>query len=239
MTPLDWMICLPTIPTRAASRARLLAALLPQLEPYAGRVRVLGWLNVGTPRLAEIRDRMMLRADMYGAGYVSFIDDDDVVPPYFVAEVMAALEQEPVHVGFLIEYWKDGTLRSIVEHSFRHDRWWHRRKPAQNGRGELEIFRDFTHIDPMRIDVARSGRFAAARPHQMEDRSWCRQVRGVLHARDDLRTEVYIDKIMYQYFWVPDLSAWDDPRKTRALAAETAVRPKIDSPYFIWHEESL
>lgn len=218
MTDPTWAILIPTIVQREPLFLRLLDVLLPQLDAHAGRVRVVAWRNTGTPRLAELRDAMVRTAD---AEYVSFIDDDDLVPEFYVDEVERALSSRPDHVGYKLEYSVDGVPKEVVDHSLRHGRW-HR-----NIEGML--VRDFTHVDPVRREHAERGRFASARPGRAEDRVWCKQVRPFLF------TETYIDKVMYHYLWSQSTSSWQRPER---LAPAAGPRPVIDRPFFSWHERS-
>ena len=217
--PPTWTILIPTIPARAELFGRLLGVLLPQLDAHEGRVTVLAWRNTGRPHLGALRDAMLLAAP---GEYVSFIDDDDLVPAYYVDEVARALDGRPDHVGFQLEYTteQEGVQvgREIVDHSLRHGRW-HRNLEGQ-------LVRDFTHIDPIRRDLALNGQFARAKRGRAEDRMWVKQVRGWL------RTEAYIDKIMYHYLWSHEGSSWGPDRRV-----EPAVVPRADvaHPFFSWH----
>ncbi len=225
-----WAILVPTIPRRAALFARLMERLLPQLEPFGGAVKVVGWLNVGQPRIAEIRDSLYQYADeTLGARYASFVDDDDLVSSDYAEQIMDLLFWHPAHVGFRLDCYKDGRFKWPVEHNMRHRMWSIKRDPRTR---EISLVRDFTHIDPIRLDIARRGRFAAARPHQAEDRIWVKQVRPHLRGQP----HAFIDAVLYQYLWVPSQSAWDEPNRPHG---EHIARPEIDSPYFIWHPESL
>lgn len=215
-----WAILIPTIPQREALFLRLLAGLLPQLDGLAGRVRVVAWRNSGTPRLAEIRDALIAGAE---TDYVSFIDDDDTVPEYYAAEMLGALAGRPDHVGFKLAYYRDGALEEIVEHSLIWPKW------GRSAEGVL--YRDLTHIDPIRRDLALRGRFALARPGRAEDRVWVKQVRP--HVNRD--REAYLDKVMYHYLWRPDDSAWQQPGK---ISRSTSPRPRILHPCFSWHPQS-
>lgn len=220
-----WSILVPTIPRRAALFERLLDVLLPQLDELAGRVRVIAWRNSGEPRLAEVRDALV---DDAPGEYVSFIDDDDLVPDYFVAEVARALEQRPDHVGFRLSYEPlNEREHEVVEHSVIYSR-------AQGSRGwgrcrDGILYRDLTHVDPIRREIAARGRFAEARPHRAEDRVWVRQVRPLVE------TEAYVDKIMYRYLYDPDESSWGGVDRWLG-----PVPPRIEpaSPYFTWHPRS-
>jgi len=212
-----WSILIPTIGQRADSFARLMDVLLPQLDPYAGRVRVLAWWNNGDPPLGDIRQALVETA---GTDYVCFVDDDDLVPDYYVAEVVRALESRPDHVGFQVGYHVDGVLREVVDHSLRHRRWY---------RDAGGLYRDLTHLDPLRTDLALRGDFRRRmRRGRAEDRPWVKQV------RPHVATEEYIDKVMYHYLWSEAGSAWQNPDRIR----QGFTRPDVDHPHFTWHPES-
>ena len=222
-----WTILVPTIPEREQWFRRLLGVLLPQVEAYGGGVQVLAWRNAGERSLGEIRDGLMARAE--GSTYISFVDDDDLVSEFYVSEIMRAIIEHlgrtglyPDHVGFQLEYWANGELGEICDHSLRHGRW-HRNS-------EMKLVRDFTHLDPILRDKALRGRFAQAKRRRAEDRVWCKQVRPFLH------TEAYVDKVLYQYLWSEGTSSWQHPE--RILPAGTPL-PAIDHPHFRWHPESL
>lgn len=211
-----WTILVPTLGQREHLFARLMGVLLPQLGEYEGRVRVLAWRNNGYPSISEIRDTLLVSTD---ADYVSFVDDDDLVPEYYVAEIVNAIGERPDHVGFKMEYSTDDQHREIVDHSLRWGKW---------GRTlDGKLHRDVTHVDPIRRDLATRARFAV-RPGRAEDRVWVKQV------RQHLATEVYIDKIMYYYLFREDTTAWREPKKIKHVPG----RPVIDNPYFSWHSDS-
>ncbi len=220
MTSPLWAILVPTIPQRQALLLRLLDALLPQLDEPAGAVRVIAWRNSGRPRLAEVRDALVATA---GSDYVSFVDDDDLVSDDYVSRIVTAMHDSPAvhHVGFRVDYCVSGESREVVDHSLRWRRW-HR---TADGR----LVRDFTHLDPVRRDIARRGRFAAAKPGRAEDRVWCRQIRPLL------RTEAYVDRVLYRYLYSDEVTSWQHPER---LVPAGGARPAIDHPYFSWHERS-
>lgn len=219
MTAPLWTILIPTIPERDHLLRRLLAVLLPQLEQHEGAVEIRARRNAGEIPIGELRDAMLAEAT---GEYVSWIDDDDLVPDDYVAEVVAALAGRPDHVGYQVEYSVDGEPKELVDHSLRHRRW-HRTAAG-------ELVRDFTHVDPVRREHATRGRFAVARVGRAEDRAWVKQVRPFLH------TEAYINKVMYRYLWSPSGSAWQRPER---IAPAGTPLPTFDSPHFAWQRESL
>jgi hypothetical protein len=217
-----WTILVPTLGQRAALFERLLGQLLPQVEPYAGRVRVVGWFNNGDPPLADIRQMLLLDTT---TDYVSFMDDDDEVAEDIVARVMTALESGPDYVGWQTHYSANGKDHGLVDHSLRHGKWTEQKNPYR-------LLRDITHINPMRTRVAQRGDFRrGSRTGRPEDRPWVEQIR----ATRALKTEVYIDAPMYFYRWRRDTSAWQRPDR---IDRTPTRRPYVASPYFSWHPRS-
>lgn len=204
---------------------RLMDALLPQLDSHAGRARVIGWWNNGSPSLPRIRQAMVLGA---GTGYVSFLDDDDLVPSYFVDEVLTALEQRPDYVGFQVQCYSDGAPTAIAHHSLEFSRW-------RNLPGRFE--RDISHINPIRTDIAKRVSFSKARAGQAEDRIWAEQLRRGRY----LREQVFIPRIMYHYLYSTSTtpgqgSRWE--KHQRITTAASADRPVIEHPYFTWSPDA-
>jgi predicted O-methyltransferase YrrM len=213
-----WTILIPTIGQRAASFRALLDRLLPQTEPYAGRVRTLAGFNNGSPPLPELRQRMV---EAVTTDYLSFADDDDMVSPDFVSEVMSALEQRPDYVGFQVNYFTDGRLRGVIDHSLKHGGWREEKNPYR-------WLRDITHINPIRSEVAKAARFDVVAGGQVEDRPWVEQVR----VSGSLKVETYIPRPLYDYLWSRRGSAWQKPDKIR----QGFTRPAISHPHFSWME---
>ena len=217
-----WTILIPTLGQRTELFQRLMAVLLPQLEPYGGAVRVLAWWNNGSPALPDVRQGLVQAVE---TDYLSFVDDDDLVPDYFVQETMKALASRPDYVGWQTHYSANGVDHGIVDHSLVYGGWRENRRSGQ-------LLRDITHINPMRTRVAKMADFRrTTRPGQAEDRLWVDQVRRTRK----LRVEEYINKIMYRYLWREDTSAW---RKPHLIDQTPTMRPAVASPYFSWHPRS-
>lgn len=211
---MTWTILIATLAERRDLLRRLLDTLLPQTEPYDGAVQVLAWWNNGTPSIYEIRQDMLQSAS---ADYVCWVDDDDLVPAYYVAEIMRALEQDPDYVGFHVECWSNGRFLATAYHSLRYGGWYGT-PPA--------LFRDVSHVNPVRTSLAKQAYFTRARPGEPEDRAWVAQLRGLP------RTEVLVDKIMYHYL-ATDRSAavtstWQPP-------PDPLPRLDVDHPNFAWY----
>lgn len=215
--PPTWTILVPTLGERRPLFERLMTGLLPQLDPFAGRVRVVGWHNNGSPSLPKIRQRMIERAT---TDYVSFVDDDDLVSPEYVAEIVAALETRPDYVGFQVQCYSDGAPTAVAYHSLEFTRW-------RNLPGRFE--RDISHINPIRTVLARRANFARTRPGGAEDRDWAGQLRraGVL------RTQVVVPRIMYHYLFTTTGTRWQKPRDIT-----TGERSAIVHPHFTWSADA-
>lgn len=209
-----WAILIPTVASREATFLRLLNVLLPQLDPYVGRVKVIAWRNGGSPTLGEIRDRLVSDA---GTDYVSFIDDDDLVSEDYVSEIVAGLSGRPDHVGFLLDYHVAGAYRETVQHTIAGPRRWCR------FRGVLH--RDLTHVDPIRRELALRGSFVVRRGRP-EDRAWVRTVRS------HVRTEHFIPRSMYRYLYDPAGSVWN---RLPSSTTGPGRHPEVDHPAFAWH----
>jgi predicted O-methyltransferase YrrM len=209
-----WTILIPTLGERHEKFRRLMSVLMPQVDAAGGQVKVLARWNEGTPGLPQIRQELVEAA---ATDYVSFIDDDDMVPGDFVPTVLAALDEQPDYVGWQVQYFADGKLSGVADHSLRHGQWREEMKPYR-------LLRDISHINPMRTEIARLADFRTVPAGQVEDRPWVAQIR----ATGALKTEVYIPRVMYHYFWSRRGSRWQRPDQIR----RTGHRVEIDSPNF-------
>jgi hypothetical protein len=211
---MTWTILIATLAERRDLLRRLLDTLLPQTEPYGGRVRVVAWWNNGEPSLYEIRQAML---QSVSTDYVCWVDDDDLVPGYYVDEIMQALAQGPDYVGFQVECFSNDRFLATAYHSLRHGGW----------RGAPPVlFRDLSHVNPIRTTLAKAGDFTRAAAGEPEDRVWVSQVRGLP------RTEVVIDKIMYHYLATDQSAAIGSAWRPHS---DPPPRLDVDHPNFAWH----
>ncbi len=187
---------------------RLMNVLLPQAEE-TGEVEVVALHNNGERPLGEIRQALMLAAR---GKYLSFCDDDDEVPEFFVREILMALWEGPDVVGFRTDYWEGDERCATVYNSLQFE--------PHDTPGEL--FRDLTHLQPVRAELAQKGDFRVGWP---EDSTWRGQVRSLL------KTEVYIDKVLYYY-----KHSWADSVQGTLSPHTFSPRPQITSPVFRWLE---
>lgn len=182
---------------------RLMKVLRPQLTPD---VEVL----IESDDFSTIGAKRNLLLSKARGMYVSFIDDDDMVPGYYVEKILCAIGQEAVSmspnvnpeyarqmheevtftktttpdcVGFKGKYICRSRPPATFIHSLKYDDW-------QTVDGVHQ--RCPNHLNPIKRDLATQTGF----PNKSlgEDIAFSRSIRGLL------KTEIMIDEIMYIYF---------------------------------------
>lgn len=216
MTPL-WTILIPTIGRRGDMFTRLMEGLLPQTEPYFGRVSVLALWNNGELPLPQIRDKMM---DTALSEYTSFVDDDDELPPYYVEQVVPLLDGVD-YVGWRMQMWDRGRKLPPTYHSLNYGGW--------GGIPDTCFYRDVSHLNPVRRQLALAhARFSTPGKWTYEDTNWADMLRG------HLRTEHCVPEeyCMYMYHRTGDASWMGFTPPAPGLF----TRPAIEHPNFTWME---
>lgn len=173
-----WDVLISTIPHRHERLCMLLREFDRQYQEGFG-VRLLRD-NLERSMIESHAKRWEL-AQSSQADYVCTVDDDDWVAPDYVSKIMAALEQGPDYVGFLVSCMRDGKQWRTATHSLEHGR--------HETVGELFI-RDITHLNPMRREVA----LLASWEGRIDD-EWAAAIRET----GQLRTQVMIGEYMYLY----------------------------------------
>lgn len=209
-----YSILIPTLSSRRDKLRRLLDVLLPQAEAHGG-VEIVGLHNDGERPLAEYRQALL---DDARGEYLSFIDDDDLVETDFISAVTAAMETGPDYVAFWNAFYRDGQLSGPPVRTGIHYGSWY-------DDGEQRI-RDVVHVCPVRTEIARKADFRRE-SEGSEDWSYVSQLRPLL------KTEAYIDRVLYHYYW----SSTDSVQHHLGVHAY-APRLEVDSPVFRWHEMS-
>lgn len=241
MSP-TWTILVPALGQRGEYLCQMLDGLLPQVEAQHGRVKVLSYWDNGEVSIAAKKQALL---DAVDTEYLSFVDDDDTVSKDYVTLVCAALASRPDYVGLKLQVYENGRPFALSHHSLRHGGWFdaidtpRARREALKLPPELAGYlrRDITCANPMRTDIAQTAKFTVVGYGQAEDRAWV----GQLRAGGLLRTEVFIDRVIYHYWWIPSMSAWMDPaRQISAVdaAGNPWLPPQVDSPHFAWHPAS-
>ena len=202
-------ILIATIGRRDKQFLKLMERLTPQIE--RNNVEVIAYWNNGERTIGEIRQALLEEAT---GEYVCFIDDDDMVPDWYCDEIFYALGKD--YVGFQVELFESDTKMKPVYHSIRYGVWHD---------DETGYYRGVTHLNPIRRELALKGTFAGGIG---EDEMWSRAVTPYV------RTENYIDKIMYYYHHsFTDTTFGGVPKKSRVHG-----RPTFEHPQFRWHQLS-
>jgi len=235
MTVPLWTILIPTIGRRAAKFRRLAIELLAQAEPRLGDVRVLAYYNNGERPLAHVRQALLQGAD---STYVSFVDDDDWVPNDYVGQVRAAIlghatqarvdwriqqysDGLPDYVAWRMQHYSDGVPSKPTYHSLTYGGWHD---------DQLGYYRDISHLNPIRRDLALQVDFRDCDPP--EDVSWAIALRKLGVVKTEAR--IPDEHVMYHYYASGD-STWM-PGKVQPEPG--LRRPKIEHPLFDWHPDS-
>lgn len=214
-----WSVMIASVGARNAELARMLDALAAQIESWHGLVEVVVYWDNFESGLGAARQALL---DDARGEWVSFVDDDDELPSYFVDNVMVPLlVSKPDYIGWRMQLFIAGKAQKPTYHSLRYDRWW------DDARG---YYRHVSHLNPIRAELARLGRFDRNVP---EDVDWAQQVHAALPA--DVR-EVTLpdDEPMYLYRYDPAASLWS--RSTKPTGEH--VRPALPSPFMRYHEGS-
>lgn len=174
---MKWQILIPTVPARQALLGRLLNSLMPQVDAFSPQVQVVihpdPYKNVG-----QKRQELMEYAT---ADYITFIDDDDLVPNYYVDKILPLLDGVD-YVGFKMQCYIDGVAQVPTFHNLRYLGW----SNDDNG-----YYRQVSHLNPIKRSIALQGRFEG---DFGEDSEWAQQVREIP------QTQHYIGECMYYYF---------------------------------------
>lgn len=177
---LSILIC--SLESRSASLFTLLETLRLQRTPD---VDLITDIDNGEASIGAKRNRLLNRAT---ADYVCFIDDDDKIPADYVSQILAALETSPDCVGFNLAYYVDGKPKGTAIHSLRYERY------AQHKTPDGMLYeRTPNHLNPIRREIALQAGFTEK--NHGEDTDFAVKVRPLL------KTEVFIDQVMYHYFF--------------------------------------
>ncbi len=195
-----WGILTLTQESRSEYLKRLEHCFRPQFE---SQTEVCWWSLYFDPvlSLGENRQRMIEGIGDLGVDYISFVDDDDLVSDEYVSTILPLLDGVD-YIGFRVQCYMDGVPFSKTFHSLKYDRWWN---------DEHGYYRHISHLNPIRRELAL---LAPMEGGVGEDHRWADR----LYATGKVRTEHFIDRVMYHYYsrsvkndaafrWVPPASS--------------------------------
>jgi hypothetical protein len=175
---LSILIC--TIPERVELLTRLKNVLEPQVKRHQDLVEIK--IHDAGRSMSTGDKRNQLVANCEGE-YFSFIDDDDLVPMYYVDEILKAIISKPdvvTFIGYMTTNGKDRRDFTIKLGS---------RYEEKNG----HYYRFPNHLCVFKKSLVSHIKFPSV--YVQEDYQWAREI----HDRRLLKTEVHIDKSLYHY----------------------------------------
>lgn len=175
---MKWSILILTMPERRMYLDRLLKVLYPQIEKYRD-IEIITRESCPSMNLGENRKALLTSA---AGEYVNFIDDDDLVPKNYVQTIHPLLNRD--YVGFPVTVFRDGTFLQVAYHSLRHKGW----SVIDN-----TPFRDISHLNPMKKELAVQGDMSGGHG---EDMRWASSIRNL----GIVQTEHYVPESMYFYY---------------------------------------
>lgn len=179
-------ICIPTIDGREVEYNKLLDNLSAQKTDSVEIV------TLKDNRQISIGNKRQSLYNMCAGEYAVQIDDDDSVPTDYVSTVLKLLEVSPDCIGYLERVDNKGVYQ-LACHSNRYLDW-------GNNKDGYAYTRTIFYKDVIRTDIAKT--IGVKDMRYGEDHDFARR----LKASGLLKTEVFIEKIMY-FYAAPTLTA--------------------------------
>ena len=184
---MELSILVPYIRRHGTSFNKLWFNLAGQILPYYGSIEVLSddheYDLVGTKR-----NRLLERAT---GKYLCFFDADDTPSHDYIDQVMKGIESGCDCTSLRGEISIDGKFDGVFEHSIRYKEW-------RTTKNEIKYERFPNHLNPIKSELAKLFKFPDK--NFSEDFDWSTQI----HQAGCLKTEHYIDDIIYYYDYVTD-----------------------------------
>lgn len=114
--------------------------------------------------------------------YVAFVDDDDMISPFYIHGILKAIKDNPDCVGIEGIITEKGIGKKFI-HSLQYEDWFENNNI---------YYRCPNHLNPIKREIALDCMFPEVYYH--EDREYSYRLKG------KLKTEVYIKGLMYYYY---------------------------------------
>ena len=174
-------ICIPTLLGREQEFNRLHAIIKKQIDNNPLIELIILKDNKEMP-IGIKRQRLL---DLCKGEYCVQLDDDDIIPDYYIEEVLKALETKPTHIGQLEAVHIDGR-NEIACHSDRFREW-------ANNKDGYDYVRTIFNKNVIKTSICRLVGYSNVRYAEDIDFSIRLKASGLL------LNEVFIDKAMYEY----------------------------------------
>lgn len=199
-------ILIPTLNEQRNIRClqRLRKILDPQICKFSGQVEIV--INDAGRNLPTGTKRNQLIKNSEGE-YFCFIDDDDVVPDYYVEELLNAIEQGPDVITFIGYMTTDGKLRQDFTIKLG----------SEYVTKDNHHYRYPNHLCCFKRSVVEHIKFKPI--WQTEDYQWATEINN----KGLLKSEVHIEKEMYWYD-KEDYNKIEVPRGRNGRRVSTILR---------------
>jgi len=169
-------VCVSSLVERQAYYLkRMLSILEPQLT---SDVELVIETDNREATIGMKQQRLLVRAK---GDYLCYVDEDDIIPGYYIAEILKAIETQPDCVGINGIITVDEKNPFPFYHSIKYDHWY------SDDKGH---YRCPNHINPIKRSIASLSCFADI---TMADHGYSILLQPLL------KTEVVIEKCMYFY----------------------------------------
>lgn len=163
------------------SRSQIFQNLARALKMQSNQeVEMLANIDNGEKTIGAKRNELLEAAQ---GEYVIFVDDDDMVSPFFVSQILTAIKHNPDCCGIegIITQKNIGPKKFI--HSIQYQDWFEK---------DEVYYRCPNHLNPIKRQIALEAKF----PNQswQEDKEFSARLKG------KLKTEVYIKEPLYFYY---------------------------------------
>ncbi len=154
--------------------------------PRDGSVEVLIDCDNGERSTGAKRNNLLQKAK---GDYIAYVDCDDLLSPYYVSEILRAIQTRPDTIGINLIMTVNSCNPEHSYHSIQYKTWWD--EPDKNNPGKKIYYRNPNHISPVLREHAIKIGFPDQ--YECEDRVYSAGIQPLL------KTEVVISDPIYFY----------------------------------------
>ena len=183
-----------TLPDREESFNRLTQELSQLIANHGEKVEVVVSRDNGEKTVGQKRNEVI---DHAKGEFICFIDDDDGVSDSYIDYIVSTIENHPIDgIGFKGLYYNSGTPSMIFSHANKNGGHF---VTSHEKYGYMQ-HRPLNHLNPVKTNIARQIKFPEK--NYGEDTDYCDR----LLASGLIKSEAYIDVVLYHYFFDADKS---------------------------------